>query len=201
MLERIKCEACFLRRPDFADIFVWREALQRLETSAVIVSVDEVDEVIFELSVTIIMIASDGRFLDRPVHALDLTVGPRVLDLSQPMFDPVLPAAHVEHMRHVSRRRAIRVAWRESELNAVVGENRVDLIGDSRDQGLEEGGGRRPSSLFHQLHEGKFAGAVDGNIEVKLALSGLNLGDIDMEEADRIDLELFLVGLGAFNFR
>jgi hypothetical protein len=31
LLERIKCEAFFLRSPDFADIFVWREALQRLE--------------------------------------------------------------------------------------------------------------------------------------------------------------------------
>ena len=77
-------QAFFLRSPDFADIFVWREALQRLETPAVIVIVDEVDEVIFELSVTTIMIASDGRFLDRPVHSLDLTVGPRVLDLGQP---------------------------------------------------------------------------------------------------------------------
>src|SRR4029077_16291949 len=168
---------------------------------AVIVSVDEVSEVIFELSVTIVMVASDGRFLDRPVHALDLTVGPRVLDLGQPMFDPVLPAVYVEHMRHGSRRRAIRIAWREGELNAIVGENRVDLVRDSRNQGLEEDGGGRPPSLFHQLHEGEFAGAVDGDIEVELALSGLDLGDVDMEEADRVGLELFLLGLGPFNIR
>ena len=133
MLERIDNKSFFLGSPDFTDVFVWCEALQHLEAPAVIVSVDEVGEVIFELSVTSVMIASDGRFLDRPVHALDLTVGPRVLDLGQPMFDPVLPAAHVEYVRHVSRRRAIRVAWREGELNAIVGENRVDLVRDSRD--------------------------------------------------------------------
>ena len=116
------------------------------------------------------MIASDGRFLDRPVHALDLTVGPRMLDLGEPVLDAVLPAPHVEHMYHGSRCRAIRIAWREGELNAIVGENRVDLVRDSRNQGLKEGGGGRPPSLFHQLDEGEFAGAVDGDIEVDPAV-------------------------------
>ena len=57
-----------------------------------------------------------------------------MLDLGQPMFDSILPAAHIEHMCRVSCRRAVRVAGRESELDPIVGENRVDLVGDSRDQ-------------------------------------------------------------------
>ena len=61
------------------------------------------------------------------------TVGPGMLDLGQPMFNAIFPAAHIEHMCHVPCRWAIRVAWRESELDPVVGENRVDLVGDSRD--------------------------------------------------------------------
>ena len=138
------------------------------------------------------MVAFDGGFLDRPVHALDLAVGPGMLDLGQPMFDAILPAAHIEHMRHVSCRRAVRVARRESELDAIVGENGVDLVGDSRDQSFEEGRGRGPSRLLDQLHEGELAGAIDGDIEIELAFGGLDLGDVDMEIADRISLELFL---------
>ncbi len=57
MMERIKFEAFWLGSPDFADVFVWGEALQGLEASAVVVGVDEVGEVVFELFVTIVMIA------------------------------------------------------------------------------------------------------------------------------------------------
>jgi hypothetical protein len=46
-----------------------------------------------------------GRWLpesgDGAVHALDLTTGPRVFDLGQPVLDVVLTATHVEHVRHV----------------------------------------------------------------------------------------------------
>ena len=71
---------------------------------------------------SIVMIALNSGFFDCSVHALDLAVRPWMLDLSQPMFDVTFPAAHIEHMRHVSCRRAIRVARRESELDPIVGE-------------------------------------------------------------------------------
>ena len=48
---------------------------------------------------SIVMVALDGRFLDRAVHALNLAIGPRMLDLGQPMFDAILLAAHIEHSR------------------------------------------------------------------------------------------------------
>jgi len=121
-----------------ADVLVRREAFQGLEPSSVIVSSNEVGEVALELVVTIVVIAFDCRFLDSSVHALDLTIGPRMLDLGQPMFDAVLSAAHIEHMRHESRRRSIGVARREGELNAVIGEHRVDFVGNSRDQGIRK---------------------------------------------------------------
>ena len=147
------------------------------------------------------MVASDGRFLDRAVHALDLAIGPGMLDLGQPMFDAILLAAHIEHMCYVSCRRAVRVARRESELDPIVGENRVDLVGDSRDQSFEEGRGGGPSRLPDQLHEGELAGAIDGDVEVELAFSGLELSNVDVEVADRVSLELFLRRLAAFDLR
>src|SRR5262249_7474985 len=160
LLERIEFESFWLGSPAFADVFVRRESLQGLQPPSVVVGVDEVGKVSFELIVSIVMVALDCRFLDRAVHALDLAIGPWMLDLGQPMFDAILLAAQIEHMCHVSCRRAIRVAWWESELDPIVGENRVDLVWDSRNQSLEEGGGRAPSRLSDQLHEGELAGAI-----------------------------------------
>src|SRR5215831_7384408 len=140
------------------------------------------------------MVTLDGRFLDRAVHALDLTIGPRMLDLGQPMFDAILLAAQIEHMCRVSCRRAVRVSWRESELDPIIGEDRVDLVWDSRDQSFEE---RRGC----QLHERELAGAIDSDIEVELAFGGLDLGDVDVEIANRISLEPFLRGPTAFDLR
>jgi hypothetical protein len=50
-----------------------------------------------------------------------------------------------------------------------------------------------------QLDERELGRAVDGHEEVKLTLLGTNLGDVDVEEAERIGLELPLGGLLALN--
>ena len=145
--------------------------------------------------------ALNSGFLDRSVHALDLAVRPWMLDLRQPMFDVIFPAAQIEHMRHVSCCRAIRVARRESEPDPIVGENRVDLVGNRRDQSVEEDRGEDPSCLLDQSHEGELAGTINGYIEVELAFSGLDLGDVDVEIADRVSLELFLRRFATFDLR
>lgn len=47
---------------------------------------------------------------------------------------------------------------------------------------------------FLKLCEGELRGPVDGDEEAQFALGALDLGDVDMEEADRIGLELRLRG-------
>ena len=49
-------------------------------------------------------------------------------------------------------------------------------------------------SFFHQLHEGKFAGAVNSDIEIELSFGGLHLGDVDVKVADRVSFELRFSG-------
>ena len=60
---------------------------------------------------------------------------------------------------------------------------------------------RSPPGLLDQLHDGEFARAINGDIEIELALGGLDLGDIDVEIADRIGLEPLLGGLVALDLR
>jgi hypothetical protein len=45
-----------------------------------------------------ITVAPDSRFLDHPVHALDLTIRPRVVRFGQTMLDIVLCAGQYEGM-------------------------------------------------------------------------------------------------------
>lgn len=122
--------------PCFDDEFIGRQTLESFEPAGIVVCVDEVGEMGFELLMAIVVVALDGGFFNRPVHSLDLSVGPRVLDFGQAVFDAVLAASHVKHVRHVGGCRPIRVARREGELDAIVRQNGVDLIGNRRDQGF-----------------------------------------------------------------
>ena len=84
--------------------------MQGLQPAPIIIGVDEVVEVCGQLGMAVVMVALDGGFLDRPVHPFDLSVGPGMLDLGQAMLDPIFLASHIEHMRHVSCGRAVRIA-------------------------------------------------------------------------------------------
>ena len=52
-----------------------------------------------------IVIALDGCLLDRVVKALDLTIGPCVLALGEPVFDIIAPTGAIEGM--ATRQRAV----------------------------------------------------------------------------------------------
>lgn len=139
--EPVNHEPFGLDCPLLADEFVRREALEGLQPSSEVVGGDEVGEMPFELVVAVVMIALDGCVLDRSVHSLDLTIRPRMVDLGEAMLDAVLPAAHGEHVGHVSSRRPISMAQRIAELDAVVGQNRVDVVGNGGDRGFDRRGG------------------------------------------------------------
>ena len=70
----------WVRCPDFADVFVGREAARGLETTREVVRIQEVREVA-ELIVAVVVIPFDCRLLDRTVHPFDLTVRPWMLGL------------------------------------------------------------------------------------------------------------------------
>jgi len=77
-------------------------------------------------------------------------------------------------------------------VGAVVGEQGVDSVGDGGNKSPEEVSGNAPSSALMQLGIGELAGSINGHKEIELALLGSNFGDIDMEVADGILLELLL---------
>ena len=87
------------------------------------------------------------------------------------------------------------------EVGPVVGKDGVDPIGDGPDEAAQEVCGRAAGHLLVQFDEGELRRPVDRDDEMELALSGSDLGDVDLEIADRIGLEL-APGRGfAFNLR
>ena len=68
----------------------------------------------------------------------------------------------------------------------------ISTLGHGGDKGLQEGARGLHIGLMDELSDRELGSSIDGGEEIKLALRGLHFGDVDVEEADRIGLELFL---------
>jgi hypothetical protein len=61
-----------------------------------------------------------------------------MVDLGEAVFDAILAAAHIEHMRHEPCGWAVGVARWKPELDAVVSEDGVDLVGTAETRAIRE---------------------------------------------------------------
>ena len=139
LVDWIEFESLWFDCPSFADELIGCESFEGLQSPSEIVRADEVGEMPAELIMAVVVVAFDGRVLDGSVHPFDLTVGPGMVDLGEAVLDVVLATAHGEHVRHIASSRAGGVARRIPELDAVVGQDRVDLVRHGCDQGGQEG--------------------------------------------------------------
>jgi hypothetical protein len=90
---------------------------------------------------------------------------------------------------------------RSANSPAVVGQDRVDLVRDGRDQLFEERAGGHHRGASDQADEDELARAVDGDEQVKLSFGGADFGRIDMEVANGVSLERLPGRLVALDFR
>ena len=104
-------------------------------------------------------------------------------------------------MNPVARRPTIAVARQIRELDAIVGKDCMQPIGHGCDRGFKEDDRCGTIGLFMQLDEGELRGSVDSNEYIEFAFLRPDFGNVDVEEADRVGLELFLRGRVAFNLR
>lgn len=135
----------------------------------------------------VVVEALHGRFLDRAVHAFDLTIRPGVLDLGQPVLNLMLAADPIKDMLE-----GMNMPLVIGELNAIIRHHDVELVRHGRDQVSHECRSSHFPGLLVQFHEGELGGAVDGDEQVKFAFSRLNLSNISVELAERVGLERLL---------
>ena len=108
-------------------------------------------------------------------------------------------AASGPHLPDVLGRPAI-PRW-IGEVRAIVGEHRVDLVRHRGGESAQEVASYSPRGLLVQLNEGELGGAIDGDQQVKAPFFGSHFGDVDVEVAKRVALELALVGRVALDLR
>src|SRR3546814_10836202 len=93
---------------------------------------------------------ANGRVLDRADHSFGLAVGPRMIRLGEPVLDAALGADPPEDMRDEAVLRPLIVL---DELNAIVGQHRVDLVGNGIEESLEKAGSEdRKSTRLNSSH-------------------------------------------------
>ena len=119
--------------------------------------------------------------------------------LGQAVLDAVCLTDHVE--AHRPGIDSVPVPRLLRELNAVIRENGVDLIGLGFEQELKELPGRLSVSCGNELGDGKLGGPVDSDEQVKLPFAGLDLSNVDVEEPNGLALELLPLGLVALDIR
>jgi hypothetical protein len=168
----------WLNCPDFTDVLVKGETLQRLQLLSELVGIDEVSEMPLEPLVGSVMEAPDGCFLDRAVHPFDLaSIDGLVWSVDVEEHAGILEGVPPEelllfdHLPDLVRSPSF--ALRVGKVDAIVSEHGMDLVGNRLDQSFQKGGCRGSAGFLDQLHERKLAGAVDGNIEVQLTFGCL----------------------------
>jgi hypothetical protein len=186
------------------DELVRREPLEGLEPAAEVVGGNEVVKVLSQLGMISVVIALDRRFLDRPVHSLGLAIRPWMCRLRQPMFDVKIGTCRIEGMateenpfcpHRLDVRDRPPAAGRISDVRAVIRQNGVDLVWNCVSQIAKEVCRDPACRLAVKLNKRELRRPIDGNEEIEPALGSLHFGDVDMEEADWLDLELLLGGL------
>src|SRR5271170_202482 len=133
-MDRIENKSIGFLLPAFADELVGCEATESLQTFGEVVSGDEVGEVCSELLMVVVVIALNGGLFDGAVHALHLTVGPGMIGLGQSMVDAMQKTDPVKRVTAEASGRPFAVLRPVGELDAVVGEHRVDAIRNGREQ-------------------------------------------------------------------
>lgn len=193
-MDRINLEAFGLGCPLLANEFIRGQALQRLESAAKVVGVDKVGEVLPQLRMIVIVEALNGSFFDGPIHSLNLSVSPRMLNFGEAMFNVMLIAGATKNVIA-----SVPIAGTVRKLDAVIGQYRMEGVWHCLDQIAQELGRNHLAGLGMELGKSELGGSVNGHKQIQLAFGCLHLGNVDVKVADWVALELLLGRLVALN--
>ena len=85
-----------------------------------------------------VVIAFHGRFLQRSLHALDLAVGPGMIEFGEPVLDAIALAGSIEDILPPQRRPFCAVLGQLGELDTIAGEHNMNFVGNGFGKGFEE---------------------------------------------------------------
>ena len=138
-----------------------------------------------KLVVVFVVKPLDGGFLDGSVHAFDLAVRPGVVDLREPVLGAIFTADTVKNVLT-----SMTIFLAVCELDAVVGQDSVDVVRDGLDEVAQELGRNHFPGPFMQLHIGELRSPVDCDEQPEFSFLCAHFGNVHMKVSDRIALEL-----------
>lgn len=179
--------------PAITDEFIRTSPLQRLESFAKIVGLQEYLQVLSQLRMVLVKVAIDRLLFDAPVHALDLSIRPRMIGLGQTMFNPMRLANFIELQLAFALRPRLM-----GKLRAVVGQDGMNLVGHGFDEPAQKSASGLAFRALMQLGEDKLGCSINGDKEIELAFIGAHMTDVQVKVADGICFEAFFLGCFAF---
>src|ERR1700679_2924561 len=117
-------------RPEFTEVFIGRESFEGLESPGEVVGSEEVVQVLFELVMGVVEVSLHRSVLDGSIHAFDLPVCPWMVGLGEAVFDSMNEAEPVEGVSAEACGWPLAVLRQVGELDTVIGEHGMDVIGN-----------------------------------------------------------------------
>ncbi len=152
-----------------------------------VVGCDEGEDVRFEALDIRVVEQFEGRVLDGAVHAFGLAVGPRMIRLGEPVLDAVLDADPVENVQaEKSTAGAAAVFGQVGEGHSVVGQHRVDLVGEGRRDVAQKSRALYLAGAVVELDIGELRHAINGQEHDQLAVRMTQFAAVDVDIADRV---------------
>jgi hypothetical protein len=111
--------------PALTDVLIWGQPFEGFESLGEIVGHQEGIQVLFQVLMCLVVVPLHGGVFARAVHAFHLAISPGVVGCGEAVPQAILLADAVEHMSE-----GIVIACAVGELDAVIGEHRMDLLGD-----------------------------------------------------------------------
>ena len=159
--------------PALTHLFIGGEALQGFESLGKVISHEKIVEMFFELPVVLVVGCVHCGLFERAIRPLFLPVGPGMIRLRKAVFNTIVMAHTTKDMSE-----CIAVSLPVCELNAVISQNCVNPIRHRSHEVTEELGSYRLGRRCLKLYIREFAGAIDRDKEMELAIFRAYLGDI-----------------------
>jgi hypothetical protein len=143
---------------------------------------------LFQVLMGLIIVFFDRGFFESSIHTLHLAMSPGMMSFGQPMGDGVFLTDACKDVCE-----GIFILFPIRKLDAVIGEYGVKCVRNNCDTIAQELCRHSLERFSVQLGIGELRGAVDGDKHVSLAFFGAHFGNIDVEVANWVGLELFLL--------
>jgi len=151
VVEGVESESFGLFCPELTDSLVRRQAPKALEALRKVVRIEECRRVRSEAVVRVVVEPPHRGVLDRPVHAFDLAVGPRMIELREAVLDAELRTRQIERVgserlpvgQKLLNLGDVPAALGRRELKPVIREHRVNAVRHAFDEAAKNSAATR----------------------------------------------------------